>query len=395
MSALAIVGIGRLVTCESTLGSGPLGVVTDAAVVVESGLVTYAGPRTASAGQADDVVDVAGRCVMPGFVDSHTHLVFAGDRAHEFARRMAGEPYHPGGILETVAATRSATPEQLERSARALASEAMRSGTTTVEVKSGYGLDAEHESRQLAVARRITDEATLLAAHVLPARYEHRRDDYLRMVCGEMVPAAAGTARWCDAFCERGAFDSDECRAVLEAGRRAGLGPRLHANQLGPGPGVRLACELGAASADHCTHLSAADVDSLATSATVATLLPISDFCTRQPYPDGRRLLDAGAAVALATNCNPGSAFSTSMPLAMALGVRECGLSVEEAVLAATVGGARALRRPDVGRLAPGCRADAVVLDAAGPAHLLYRLGSPPVAAVLLAGTWVGGPPAS
>ncbi len=203
-----------------------------------------------------------------------------------------------------------------------------------------------------------------------------------------MIPAASGVARWCDVFCETGAFDVDESRAVLDAGRRAGMGLRVHANQLGPGGGVALACEMDAASADHCTHLTTGDVDQLAGSSTVATLLPISDFCTRQPYPDGRRLVDAGATVALASNCNPGSSYSTSMPLALALAVRECGLTLDEALLASTRGGAAALRRDDLGRLTPGARADAMVLDAPDPYHLVYRVGVPLVSAVLQDGAW-------
>ena len=257
-----------------------------------------------------------------------------------------------------------------------------------MEIKTGYGLTAEHEAVHLRIARALTAEATFLGAHLVPPEFAADRDSYVRLLTENMIPAAAGTARWCDVFCEKGAFDGDESRAVLEAGQRAGLGLRVHANQLGPGDGVALACELGAASADHCTHLTPADVERLAASRTVATLLPISDFCTRQPYPDGRTLVDAGATVALASNCNPGSSYSTSMPLALALAVRECGLTIEQALLAATRGGAAALRRPDVGRLTPGARADAVVLDAPEPAHLFYRLGAPLVWAVLKDGAW-------
>ncbi len=389
MSSLAITGIGALATCDASLGSGPLGIVEDATLVVDAGRVAYAGSAAGAPGGTDGSVDVGGRCVMPGLVDSHTHLVFAGERSDEFARRMAGRPYEPGGILRTVAATRATATSDLAVHARRLAHAAARSGTTTLEIKTGYGLTPEHESRLLAVARGITPEATLLGAHVVPAEFAGDRQGYVAMVCEQMVPAAAGVARWCDAFCEEGAFDVDESRAVLEAARRAGMGLRVHANQLRPGGGVALACDLGAASADHCTHLSPADVDALAGSATVATLLPISDFCTRQPYPDGRRLLDAGATVALATNCNPGSSYSTSMPLALALAVRECGMALDEAILAATRGGASALRRDDIGRLSPGARADAIALDAPHPSHLVYRLGTDLVAGVLRDGAWL------
>lgn len=391
MTSLAVTGIGLLMTGDQELGRGPLGLVERAALVVEGGKVAYAGPESSAPLDVgtDERVDVDGRAVIPGFVDSHTHLVFAGDRVEEFAARMAGLPYRPAGILDTVRATRSSTPAQLEDHARRLVREATAGGTTTVEVKTGYGLTPEHESVHLAVARLVTPEVTFLGAHLVPPEYSDRRDRYLELLTGSMIPAAAGVARWCDVFCEVGAFDVGESRAVLDAGRKAGMGLRVHANQLGPGGGVRLACEMGAASADHCTYLSDADVDALASSGTVATLLPLSDFCTRQPFPDGRALIDAGAVVAVASNCNPGSSYSTSMPLVLALAVRECGLSIEEALVAATRGGAAALRREDVGRLSPGATADAVVLDASHPYHLIYRVGTPLVRAVLQAGVRV------
>ncbi|HUJ67499.1 MAG TPA: imidazolonepropionase [Acidimicrobiales bacterium] len=388
MTSLAVTGIGTLVTCDEEAGRGPLGVVPRGALVCDRGQVVYAGPEASAPSGTDERVDVGGRCVMPGFVDSHTHLIFAGDRAAEFAARMAGADYHPGGILDTVAATRAAPAEELEDSARRLVALALANGTTTVEIKTGYGLDALHEATHIGIARRLTEEATLLGAHLVPAEFAADRAGYLEMVCHAMIPAASGVARWCDVFCERGAFDVDESRAVLDAARSHGLGLRVHANQLGPSGGVELACQAGAASADHCTHLTPADIDSLASSDTVATLLPISDFCTRQPYPAGRALLDAGAVVALATNCNPGSSYSISMPLALALAVRHCGLTIDEAIVAATSGGAAALQRNDIGALRPGARADALVLDAPHPAHLVYRLGTQLVAAVLRAGVW-------
>jgi imidazolonepropionase len=392
MTALALTGIGLLVTCDGEQGRGPLGIVERAALVVDGDLVVYAGPA-AGAPDADLGLNLEGRCVLPGFVDSHTHLIFAGDRADEFTMRMSGRPYRPGGILDTVAATRQAPVADLAAHARRLIEQALALGTTTLEIKTGYGLTPDHEAAHLRIARALTPEATFLGAHLVPPEFAADRGGYLRLLTEAMIPAAAGTARWCDVFCEKGAFDADESRAVLEAARRQGMGLRVHANQLGTGEGVALACELGAASADHCTHLTPADVQRLADSRTVATLLPISDFCTRQPYPDGRGLVDAGVTVALASNCNPGSSYSTSMPLALALAVRECGLTIDQALLAATRGGAAALQRLDIGYLTPGARADAVVLDAPHPAHLVYRLGVPLVRAVLKNGAWAGPSP--
>jgi imidazolonepropionase len=378
VSALVIDNIGLLVTQDLELGER-----RQAALVIEDGRV--AAVERAGAG-GDERLDAGGMCVIPGFVDSHTHLVFAGDRSAEFAARMAGEPYQAGGIRDTVRATREATLEELRALARTRRREAFRAGITTIEVKSGYGLDVEGERRLCQVAGELTDEVTFLGAHVVPAEYQDRPDDYVSLVSGEMLAACRPSARWVDAFCERGAFDADQCREVLLAGQRAGLGMRLHANQLGPGPGVRLAVELGAASADHCTHLEPEDVAALAGSDTVATLLPATDFSTRQPYPDARRLLDAGATVALATNCNPGSSYTTSMSFCIALAVREMGMTIPEALWSATRGGAQALRRGDVGHLAPGARGDAVLLAAPSPDHLVYRPGVPLVAATIAEG---------
>lgn len=391
MASVALTGITRLVTCDPGIGRGELGVVENGALVADEGKVVYAGHRRGAPSGVEMEVELSGHCVVPGFVDSHTHLVFAGDRAGEFARRMAGQPYEPAGILETVGATRAAGRPWLEANAGRLAREAMSWGTTTIEIKSGYGLTPQHESVQLEVASGITPETTFLGAHVVPSEYESDRSGYIGLLTDMMLPDAAGVARWCDVFCETGAFSVEESRAVLEAARRHGLGLRVHANQLSAGGGVALACEMDAASADHCTHLTASDVDALASSGTVATLLPISDFCTRQPYADGRRLIDAGATVALASNCNPGSSYSVSIPLAMALAVRECGLTAGEALWAATAGGAVALRRDDIGRLSPGCRADALVLDGPSHEHLVYRLGSNLVSAVLKDGKWARG----
>jgi imidazolonepropionase len=383
LSALVIDAIGLLVTNQPALGEGPLGIVRDAALVIEGGVVA-AIERAGAAG--DERFDAGGRCVIPGFVDSHTHLVFAGDRGEEFAARMAGRPDQAGGIRVTTDATRSAGTEELIALTRARREEGIRAGITHVEIKSGYGLEVATEERCCAVAGGFTDDVTFLGAHVVPAEYQGRPDAYLDLVCGEMLAACAPHCRWIDVFCERGAFDADQSRAVLAAGRGAGLGLRVHGNQLGPGPGVRLAVELGAASVDHCTYLEDADIAALAGGDTVATFLPAADFSTRQPYPDARRVIDAGAPHAIATNCNPGSSYTTAMSFCIALAVRDLRMTIEEALLAATLGGARALRRDDLGRLAPGSRADAVLLDAPSYSHLVYRPGVP-----LVAATWIGG----
>jgi len=381
MSSVMVTGVGELVTFDPAHGPG-LGVVTDAAVVLEDSVVAWTGPA-AGAPAADEAVDVGGRAVIPGFVDSHSHLVFAGDRAAEFAARMAGTPYDGGGIATTVAATRGASDEQLEANLLRLLGEMRLQGTTTVEVKSGYGLTVADEARALALARRLTPETTFLGAHVVPPEYADDPAGYVDLVTGPMLEACAPHARWIDVFCERGAFDADQARAILEAGSAAGLGGRLHANQLGPGPGVRLACELGLTAVDHCTYLDDADVEALASSGTVATLLPGVEFSTRSPYPDARGLIDAGVRVALASDCNPGSCFTSSMPLCVALGVREMRMTPDEALTAATLGGAAALRRDDVGHLRPGSRGGLVVLEAPSYLHLAYRPGVPLVSQVL------------
>jgi imidazolonepropionase len=373
MSVL-LTNIGLLATQDPELGE-----LTDAAVVLSDDRIAWVGP-SAGAPATDERTDLEGRAVLPGFVDSHAHLVFAGDRAGEFAARMVGTRYAAGGIQTTVAATRRASDDVLRANLARLARELLAAGVTTFECKSGYGLDVPEEQRSLRLAREFTTETTFLGAHVVPP--EVAREDYLASVCGPMLAACAPHARWVDAFCDDGAFSVDECRLVLRAGLAAGLGARLHANQLGPGPGVRLAVEIGAASADHCTHLTPADVDDLAAGSTVATLLPLVEFSTRSPYPDARALLDAGATVAIATDCNPGSAFSTSMPLAIALAVREMHMTPREAVHAATAGGAAALRRDDIGRIAVGQRADLIALEAPSYVHLAYRPGVPLIAQV-------------
>jgi imidazolonepropionase len=378
--SLLLRGISELVTNDPDLG-----VLHGAALVIEDGRVVWVGPD-ASAPPADRTLDAGDSAVIPGFVDSHAHLVFAGDRAPEFAARMAGEPYTGGGIRTTVAATRAADDDLLMANAARLVAEARRQGTTTIEIKSGYGLSPAHEARCLRVASRLTPETTYLGAHVVPAEFEGRTDDYVSLVCGEMLAAVRPYARWVDVFCDRGAFTGDQARAVLTAGVAAGLLPRIHANQLTPGPGVQLAVDLDAASADHCTHLSEADVAALAGSSTVATLLPGAEFSTRSPYPDARRLLDAGATVALATDCNPGSSYTTSMPFCIAVAVREMRMTPAEALWSATAGGARALRRTDVGHLGLGATADLAILDAPSYLHLAYRPGVALVRTVLLKG---------
>ncbi len=364
---------------------GPPLVLSGAALVIDGGRVAWTGPAS-RAPAADQLVDAGGRAVLPGFVDSHAHLVFAGERGAEFAARMAGQPYQAGGIRSTVAATRNATDGQLRANLRRLAREMLSQGITTFECKSGYGLTVADERRSVVIAGEFTPEVTYLGAHVVPPEFEPDPAGYVELVCGAMLAACAPHARWVDVFCERGAFGRDEAAAVLAAGMAAGLEPRVHANQLTAGPGVQLAVEVGAASADHCSNLTAADVDALASAQTVATLLPGVEFSTRHPYPDARRLLGAGATVALATDCNPGSCFTSSMPLCIALAVREMHMTTQEAVWAATAGGALALRRADVGHLGTGASADLVMIDGPSHAYLAYRPGVPLVAAVWRAG---------
>jgi len=387
MTSTALRGISRLITNDPEHGPGPLGVIEDAAVVIEGSSISWVGRRSAL-GPADRTVDLGGRCVLPGWVDSHSHLVFAGDRSAEFGARMAGAPYAAGGIMATVGPTRAATDEELLARVRRLLAEMTAGGTTCVETKTGYGLDLDTEIRSARIARAAgVDEVTFLGAHLLPPEYTDDRSGYLDLVTGPMLAAVTGDVRWIDVFCEAGAFDEAESRRVLAAGAAAGLGLRVHGNQLGTGPGVRLAVEMGAASVDHCTYLSDADVEALAGSTTVATLLPACDLSTRQAAAPGRALRDAGATVALAANCNPGSSYTTSMSLVVALAVLQCRMTVAEAVWSATAGGAAALRRTDVGRIVVGARADLHVLDAPAEDYLAYRVGVPLTHAVWKAGT--------
>ncbi|MFJ9784601.1 imidazolonepropionase [Amycolatopsis sp. NPDC101161] len=367
--AVLITGIGELTTNDPALGR-----LTDAALVLDGSRVAWVG-AAGQAPAADERVDVEGRAVLPGWVDSHTHLVFAGDRTAEFEARMAGKPYTAGGIAVTVGATREASDEQLAANLRRHVDEAARQGTTCLETKTGYGLTVADEARSARIAAEVADEVTFLGAHLVPPGAD--AESYVDLVCGEMLDAVAGSVRWADVFCETGAFDEAQSSRVLKAAAERGLGLRVHGNQLGEGPGVRLAVELGAASVDHCTYLSDADVEALAASETVATLLPACDLSTRQPLAPARRLLDAGATVALASNANPGSSYTTSMAFCVATAVLQMRMTIEEAVWAATAGGARALRRDDVGVLRPGARADVHVLDAPSVTHLAYRPGVP------------------
>jgi imidazolonepropionase len=390
---LAFTGISTLVTNDTSLERGKLGIITNAALVVgDHGRVQFIGETTNLPREFKSIAtDLNGRAVIPGFVDSHTHLVFGGDRAAEFEARMSGKPYSAGGIRTTVAATRNSNNDLLVSNARRLANEALHTGTTTLETKSGYGLSVVDEARSLQVANAITSETTFLGAHVVPA--ESQIGDYVDLVCGEMLDNCAPHAKWIDVFCDRGAFEVDHARAILKAGAKAGLGLRIHANQLQHGGGVQLGVELGVASCDHCTHLDLADISALADSKgkTVATLLPTAELCTRSKFPDARRLIDAGVTVALASDCNPGSSFTTSMPLVISLAVLNMNMTCDEAVWSATAGGAAALRRSDIGNLAVGSLANFAILNSRSHIHLAYRPGVKLVDAVFMRGQLAAG----
>jgi len=377
MTSTLVTSVGELTTWEPDRP-----VRHDAAIVFDGGAVAWVGDA-ADAPAADERIDAESRAAVPGFVDSHSHLMFAGDRADEFEARMAGQRYEAGGIRRTVRLTREADDATLLANARHLVDEMRRQGTTTVEIKGGYGLTVHDEERALRLARELTPETTFLGAHVVPAEFADDPDGYVDLVTGPMLDACAPFARWIDVFCETGAFTVEQSRRILEAGAARGLGLRVHAGQLGESDGVRLAVDLGAASVDHGTYLSDQDVEALAGSQTVATLLPGVEFSTRQPYPSARRLLDAGVAVAIATDCNPGSSFTSSMPFCIALAVRDMGMTPREALHAATVGGARALRRDDVGHLRVGATGGLALLDAPSASHLAYRPGVPLVQRVV------------
>jgi imidazolonepropionase len=383
--SIAITNIGSLVTNDQSLGLGTLGEVENAAVVIENDKIAWVG-NTSDVPAADQQLDASGKAVIPGFVDSHAHLLFAGERSKEFQARMKGEKYSAGGIKSTVAATRETTNEALEQNMLRLVGEMQKSGITTFETKSGYGLTTADETRALEIASKHTSETTFLGAHVVPSEYAGKEDKYIELVTGEMLDSVLPFAKWIDVFCDQGAFDVDQSRQILQAGIDKGLLPRIHANQLAPGAGVQLAVELDCASADHCTHLSDKDIDALAGSNTVATLVPGAEFSTRATYPNAAKLFDAGVNVALATDCNPGSSYTTSMPFCIALAIREMGFSPEQALWSATMGGAKALRRTDIGSLAVGQSADLVILNAPSYLHLGYRPGVDLVSEVFKSG---------
>jgi imidazolonepropionase len=384
MASHLLTNIGELLTNDPSLGDeSAVGRLTNAALVLDDGVVAWVG-LAANAPSCDHVDDVDGRAVLPGFVDSHTHLVFAGERSDEFEARMAGDRYDGGGIRRTVEATNGASRDDLEAATKVRLAALRRGGVTTVEMKSGYALTVEGEARLVSIAAALTDEVTFLGAHVVPDEFAGDRDGYVSLVAGAMM-RACDAAGWVDVFCDRGAFSVDEARHVLAAGRRANKRLRLHGNQLGETGGVALAVEMDCASVDHCTHVNDHELALLGSSSTVATLLPSAEFSTKSPYPNARRFLDAGVTVALATDCNPGSSYVTSMGFVIALAVREMGMTVDEAVWSATGGGAAALRRSDVGHLGLGARGDVVVLDAPRVAHLAYRPGSDLVSMVVRA----------
>lgn len=384
MTTRVIKNIAELTTNDASLGAGVMGRLGDAAMLIDDSRVLWVGSN-GDAPPADEMIDAQHCAVIPGFVDSHTHLVFAGERSEEFEARMSGSPYDGGGIAKTVESTRAASSDDLRQSTKERLRELRSGGVTTVEIKSGYALTLDGESRLIDIANEFSDEVTFLGAHVVPKEFEADRDGYVDLVRGPMLDACAPRSKWADVFCERGAFDVDEARAILLAAKAAGLELRLHGNQLGATGGVALAVELGAASVDHCTYLSDDDINLLSASETVATLLPGADFSTRADYSSARRLLDRGVTVALATDCNPGTSYVTSMGFVLAIAVRDMRMTFDEALWSATRGGAIALRRDDVGHLAVGARANVVILDAPRAAHLAYRPGSSLVREVIVA----------
>jgi imidazolonepropionase len=396
MTTTVITDIGQLVTSTGDHGDGvnSLGVITDAVVEIRDDRIHRVGRRTddwveSAVSSADEVVSVAGRAVIPGFVDSHTHLVFAGDRIDEFVHRMSGEPYEVSGIETTVKATRAASTDELLELATKRRTTALAQGTTTIEIKTGYGLSVADEKRLALVASALGDQVTFLGAHLIPREYADNPDGYVDLVCGEMLDAVCDHVSRIDVFVEQGAFTTEQAKRILLAGKNRGRTPVLHASQLGPGDGAALAIDVGAASLDHGTFLSDHDVTLLAGSDTVVTLLPITEQATRQPPPDARRLIDAGVAVALASNMNPGSGHSSSMPLAISLAVSTMHMSPADALWSATAGGALALLAPDRGIIAPGARADLIELDATHYAHLAYQPGMPLIRRVWRSGTLV------
>ena len=379
MSSTLITNIGQLVTNDPELG-----LLTKAALVYTDGRVSWVGAKS-DAPVADSMIDADGGSVIPGFVDSHTHAIFAGDRLNDFLGRMSGTGYASGGIKTTVAATRAASDEELRNHLENMVTEFTSHGITTFEIKSGYGLDVETEARLLRIAAEFTEETTFLGAHVVPTEFANNRRGYIDLVTGAMLDAVAPHAKWIDVFCDSGAFTPDEAREIILAGKSRGLHGRLHGNQMGDTGGVELAVELGLASVDHCTHVSDRALDALAGSETVATLLPGAEFSTRSPYPDARRFFEKGVHVALATDCNPGSSFVASMPFIIAVAVRDMFFTPEQALVAATLGGAQALKRDDIGHLGIGARADIAIVDAPSYEYLAYRPGSQLIKQVLVA----------
>jgi imidazolonepropionase len=373
MSQVLIKGVSSLVTNDSRHDGTPLGLVNDGAILLNDGKIAWVGETSSAPSQ--QVIDLQGHALIPGFVDSHTHLIFAGDRSAEFRARMQGESYAASGIRSTVAATRAASNGQLVLGAQKLVREALLSGTTTIEVKSGYGLNVADENRLLEIAASLTGEVTFLGAHVFPEEFQNDHNGYVELICTEMIAQAASRAKWIDVFCDVGAFDPDQTRKILKAGIVAGLKPRIHANQLEEGEGIAIGVELDCASVDHVTHATDEDLRALSGSNTVATLLPGAEFSTRSKYPDARRFLEAGIDLAIATDCNPGSSYTTNMSLMIALAVREMFMSPEEALWAATMGGAMALRRTDVGHLSIGAQANFSILHSSSYLHLAYRPG--------------------
>jgi imidazolonepropionase len=401
MSDLLLTNIGQLVTNDPDR-DGLLGIVDAAAVAITDGSIVWVGGEAQLPPDYLDlpIHDASGAAVVPGFVDAHTHIVFAGDRSEEFARRLAGETYEEilaagGGILSTVEATRAASGTELFAEAAARASRMLASGTTTVEVKSGYGLDVDTEAKQLGVAARLDAELpidvvpTFLGAHVVPAEYRGRRDEYVDLVCTWMMEACAPLATFCDVFCDEAAFTVDETRRILEAAAERGLALRVHADQLGRVGAAELAAELTAASADHLDHATPEDLAELRNAGTVAVLLPGVSFSMRLPYPDGRATWDSGVTVALATDCNPGTAWIETMPFVIALASLHMGLTPEESLWAATRGAAESLLLTDRGHIIPGALGDLVVLDAPSYLHIPYRPDSEIVASVIKRGAIV------
>ena len=370
MSSKLIRNIGQLITNSDR----ELGIITDAALVIENEKVVWVGSNSA-APAADESVDAAGGTVTPGFVDSHTHAVFAGDRSKDYVARMTGSKYATGGIKTTVAATRNANEADLIKRTQRILQKCQSNGTTTVEIKSGYGLSVESEVKILKVAKEFTDETTFLGAHVIPVEFENNRDDYVALVKGEMLQAAIPYSKWIDVFCDNGAFTVEESREILQTGMAKGLLGRIHGNQLGQTGGAELAIELGLASVDHATHVSDTTIEALAASDVVSTFLPGAEFFTKSNYPNVKRYFELGAKVALATDCNPGSSYLTSMPIVMSLAIREMGFTPSQALYAATVGGATALKRSEIGHLQVGAQADLVIWQAPSYEHIAYRMG--------------------